>query len=279
MEPVERLARELGYEVVTVVTSTTAMVRLRGRGEVARAGVMLKCMEGKSVGKRRSVARERFGHEALCMRRLGGRGFGELRYSGREGEFDYLIYETSELAPLPVTMSAIIKDGGLGRLNGVLGVFEVLLKRMHELEIVHLDLKPGNLLYDEGIGEGVVLDFGASVSPWVARECYPCNHYRGTPRYSAPEHLLGGEVGWFSDLYSFGMILREVVSDGVPTELKEVATAREFYRRGGLLPLRWGDLRERFRGKVSPLQLEWLCELTEVDPRKRPESLIPPVPF
>jgi Protein kinase domain len=84
------------------------------------------------------------------------------------------------------------------------------LAAAHERGVLHRDLKPSNVMVDER-GVARITDFGlAEAAPEItggrARE--------GTPHYMAPEALEGGRVTAKSDLFSLGLLLREIFTAG-----------------------------------------------------------------
>ena len=90
------------------------------------------------------------------------------------------------------------------------------LKVLHELGLVHRDVKPGNILIDDG--EAVKLtDFGLA-RRWEQGESRSGDgeSYSGTIDYLAPEQALGGHVDARSDLYSFGVVVYEMLTGEVP---------------------------------------------------------------
>jgi hypothetical protein len=85
------------------------------------------------------------------------------------------------------------------------------LAYLHTRNIVHLDLKPANILVTSDFRPKIV-DFGISRSPDVARR-----RVYGTPSYMAPELLLeGGEVDRRADLYGLGATLFRLLFRRVP---------------------------------------------------------------
>ncbi len=76
----------------------------------------------------------------------------------------------------------------------------------HERGVIHLDLKPANIMLD-GRGKVRITDFG------LARLTMASDHRDGivgTPAYMAPEQLAGGAVGVHSDVYALGLIFHEI---------------------------------------------------------------------
>uniref|UniRef100_A0ACD5ZRK3 Uncharacterized protein n=1 Tax=Avena sativa TaxID=4498 RepID=A0ACD5ZRK3_AVESA len=77
-------------------------------------------------------------------------------------------------------------------------------------KVLHLDVKPENILLDDGF-RGVLSDFG--LSKLAGKEqSRVVTTVRGTAGYLAPEWLLGTGVTEKSDVYSYGMVLLEMVA-------------------------------------------------------------------
>ena len=85
------------------------------------------------------------------------------------------------------------------------------LDAAHERDLVHRDVKPGNVLVD-GSGYVKVVDFGiARVINAPSGLTLP-DVGSGTVRYAAPETLGDGEVGPWTDLYGLGLTLWEALA-------------------------------------------------------------------
>jgi eukaryotic-like serine/threonine-protein kinase len=85
----------------------------------------------------------------------------------------------------------------------------------HQAGIVHRDLKPANLLIDnEGLLK--IVDFGVAAAQTQGdTQLTKTGYVIGSPKYMAPEQILGKKVDERADIYSLGVILYEMFS-GIP---------------------------------------------------------------
>jgi hypothetical protein len=97
----------------------------------------------------------------------------------------------------------------------------------HEAGVIHRDLKPANVMI--AAGEGVkILDFGIarSIAPAVAEPLEAAltvtagataeGRILGTPGYMAPEQIHGRPVDARADVFSFGVVLHEMLTGARP---------------------------------------------------------------
>ncbi len=85
----------------------------------------------------------------------------------------------------------------------------------HQAGIVHRDLKPANVLINnEGLLK--IVDFGVAAAHKEGdTQLTKTGYVIGSPKYMAPEQILGKKVDERADIYSLGVILYEMVT-GVP---------------------------------------------------------------
>jgi hypothetical protein len=79
------------------------------------------------------------------------------------------------------------------------------VQAMHEAGVLHLDLKPENVLLRDG-SQPAVADFGMSVEMGQGR-------IGGTRGYQPPEQLAGGKVDQRTDVFALGKLLAKMVPD------------------------------------------------------------------
>ncbi len=86
----------------------------------------------------------------------------------------------------------------------------------HQVGVVHRDLKPANLLInDEGLLK--IVDFGvAAAASSGDTQLTKTGYVIGSPKYMAPEQILGKKVDVRADIYSLGVIMYEMLTGSPP---------------------------------------------------------------
>jgi serine/threonine protein kinase len=102
----------------------------------------------------------------------------------------------------------------LPRVVAVAGQVARGLDALHAASILHRDVKPSNILIDEG-GTAALCDFGLARMVDSTRVT-DTGVLLGTPHYLAPELVAGGDATPHSDLYAFGCVLYELVTGKPP---------------------------------------------------------------
>ncbi|XP_042498850.1 rust resistance kinase Lr10-like [Macadamia integrifolia] len=93
----------------------------------------------------------------------------------------------------------------VGAAKGIVYLHEECYRR-----IIHYDIKPGNILLDAKLFSKVA-DFGLAKFPNRDSSHITMTNYRGTPGYAAPELYMPYQVTHKCDVYSFGMLLFEIL--------------------------------------------------------------------
>lgn len=132
--------------------------------------------------------------------------------------------------------------------QGALEVREVLrigsqiafgLAAAHAQGLIHRDVKPANILLEDGVQRVKITDFGlARAADDVS--CTQTGHIAGTPQYMSPEQAGGERIDHRSDLFSLGSVLYTMctgrpafradsalavlrrVCDGTPCAIREI---------------------------------------------------------
>ncbi len=80
------------------------------------------------------------------------------------------------------------------------------LAAAHAQGLIHRDVKPSNILLDEGVERALLTDFGLARTEDDA--CLTRSGFHpGTPHYMSPEQVRGEEIDHRSDLFSLGCVL------------------------------------------------------------------------
>ncbi|GJM26542.1 MAG: hypothetical protein DHS20C16_29570 [Phycisphaerae bacterium] len=132
-----------------------------------------------------------------------------------EGEvFGHAYFVTPWIDGLP--LHEYVKQNNLSR-NARLKILEDVCSAVghaHKRGVMHLDLKPSNVLMDS-TGEPVVLDFGLArmIEGGPADPISPLAGIAGTPAYMAPEQVTDrGSVDTRTDVFMLGILMYEVLS-------------------------------------------------------------------
>ncbi len=137
----------------------------------------------------------------------------------------------------------------------------------HQVGIVHRDLKPANVLINnEGLLK--IVDFGVAAAHREGdTQLTKTGYVIGSPKYMAPEQILGRKVDERADIYAIGVILYELITGQPP------------YSRGDHMSVMYQHVQGKAKSAidVNPALPKPLSELVgramSVDKMKRYQSM------
>lgn len=158
------------------------------------------------------------------------------------------------------------------------------LSHAHQRGLVHRDVKPGNLLFDED-GRLRLADFGLARALAEASWTEPTGSAVGTARYASPEQALGRRLDGRSDVYSLALVLVECVTGRVPFAGDSTASTLALRTQGDLEPgpelaglrsvlTRAGRLDPDDRPEAAELEIALMAAAEGLD-RPEPLPLVP----
>lgn len=116
------------------------------------------------------------------------------------------------------TLKAKLDQGPLAS-NEILGIVDAVgsaLAYAHKRNVLHRDIKPSNVLVAED-GQIYLADFGLARIAQLGESTLSGDMIIGTPQYISPEQAMGvKDLDERTDLYSFGVMLYELVVGKVP---------------------------------------------------------------
>ncbi len=171
----------------------------------------------------------------------------------------YIVMEIADRGSLD---SWIERDGFVPELSALdVGVkITSALESALQRNLLHRDIKPGNILFDD-YGEPKLVDFG------LARKAEASNEYEadifGTPYYVAPEKIQRHGEDFRSDMYSLGGTLYHALTGHVPFEAE---TIEEVIAGHVHTPLTPPNL---VRPEISPATSDAIATAMAKDPAQR----------
>jgi eukaryotic-like serine/threonine-protein kinase len=109
-------------------------------------------------------------------------------------------------------LSKAIKNGHTGELKNQLKIALQMaraLQHIHSLNVIHRDIKPENVFINTH-GTVKLMDFGIAKAEGITLT--RTGYVPGTPRYMAPDLIRGDEITPQVDVYSFGVLLFELLT-------------------------------------------------------------------
>jgi len=188
--------------------------------------VAIKCISADAV--RDGDSKSRFRHEAQAASRLDHPNICTIYEIAEENEREFIIMQYVD----GVTLDQLVKMKPLS-LNKIVGIALQIAEGMEAAQaqnIVHRDIKPGNIMIDRN-GQVKILDFGLAKICAGASVEEDNNHpdpdltekgiVLGTASYMSPEQAKGLKLDGRTDIFSYGVVLYEMIENKNPFSAQE----------------------------------------------------------
>ena len=184
----------------------------------------------------------------------------------QENDTVYLVMNYLRGASLQqfIVTSASLSHTKVFRESTIRSLFEEVLRGLrvvHQHKMLHLDIKPGNILVTDD-DRAVLLDFGAARN--VLHQDGKFLQPMFTPGFSAPEmYRRGKPIGPWTDIYAIGACMFSCMKGCPPPDAAKADCRPK-------LEAMVADL----HGKYSPMLMELVLSCMQMDSQARPHSVL-----
>lgn len=199
------------YELIEKIGEGGMAVVYKAKCRILNRFVAIKIL--KPEYSNNSEFMEKFRREALATATFSHSNIVNIYDVGSEGNINYIVMELVN----GKTLKEYIRENAPLSMDSTLKISIQIAKALecaHKNKIIHRDIKPHNILINE---EGVikVTDFGiakATSSDTITHT----NKVIGSAHYFSPEQAKGKIVDNRTDIYSFGIVIYEMLTGRVP---------------------------------------------------------------
>jgi eukaryotic-like serine/threonine-protein kinase len=203
---------------------------------------------------------QRFKQELILARQVGDRNVIRIFDLGEAEKIKFITMEYIE----GESLHAILRQRGKLEVAEAVAIMEQVaggLAAIHREGIIHRDLKPGNIMRDKS-GRVVVMDFGLARS-LAGDGMTRTGAMLGTIEYMSPEQSQGKELTASSDVFTFGLILYQLVAGVTPFYSESVIASLIMRAQQRAVPLSHTD--KQIPGVLSNI----VSKCLETDPALR----------
>jgi serine/threonine protein kinase len=207
----------------TVIAERYEIIETLGRGGMGQVyrvydkkiegEVALKIIKPEIASSEKTI--ERFRNELKLAREISHRNICRMYDLNEENGIHFI---TMEYVP-GENLKSFIRRSELLSIGKTMRIAKQIcegLAEAHRKKVIHRDLKSSNIMIDNE-GNARIMDFGIarSIGP---KEITDSGMRIGTPEYMSPEQADARETDHRSDIYSFGIILYEMLTGRLPFE-------------------------------------------------------------
>ncbi|KAK8556888.1 hypothetical protein V6N13_064878 [Hibiscus sabdariffa] len=280
----------LKFKYDTLEKATDYFSPTRKLGQGGAGSVFMGILpDGKTVAVKRLIYNTRqwvddFFNEVNLISRIEHRNLVKLLGASIEGPESLLVYEYVPNKSLDQFIFDEEKSKLLNwkqRFDIISGIAEGLA-HLHgggsHVRIIHRDIKCSNVLLDENLNPKIA-DFGL-VRCLAAEKSHLSTGIAGTLGYMAPEYLVRGQLSEKADVYSFGVLVLEIVCGKKNSSFTKsgslLQTVWTLYKSNALTEAVDPCIRDEMSAKEAPgvLQVGLLCTQASVLLRPSMEEVV-----
>jgi len=246
------------YEVLEILGRGGFGVVVRAFDEKLQRVVAIKLMSPQLAAT--SPARKRFLREARASAKVRHENVVQI-YAVEEKPIPYLVME---YIPGRTLQQKLDENGPLDPPEMLRLAIQIArgLAAAHAQDLIHRDIKPGNILLEEAIEPRVKLtDFGLARAADDA-SLTQSGTVAGTPMYMAPEQAEGKAIDQRADLFSLGSVFYVMLSGRPPFRASGTMAVLKRVCEDAPRPIR----------EIIPEVPEWLCDIIAKLHAKKPED-------
>jgi WD40 repeat protein/tRNA A-37 threonylcarbamoyl transferase component Bud32 len=194
------------YEILEVVGRGGTGVVLRARDTKLIRIVALKVLAAALAVS--GTARQRFAREARAAAAVRDEHVIDIHAVCDDAPVPYLVMEYID----GCNLEALLHQGGSLEVKEILRIGMQVARGLaaaHQQGLIHRDVKPANILLENGVQRVKLTDFGLARAADDA-SLTQTGFIAGTPLYMAPEQAAGEPIDARADLFSLGSVLYEL---------------------------------------------------------------------